>query len=63
MENQNLNYWKRKAEEAYSKTPSAVLKYISELEKMTSRPIEFVVQKEFEMNEFGDILRVPKSEM
>lgn len=34
----DLNYWKNNAEEDYLTTPISVLKYISELEKLT--PIE-----------------------
>jgi hypothetical protein len=34
----DLNYWKNNAEEDYLTTPISVLKYISELEKVT--PIE-----------------------
>ena len=32
---EDLNYWKQNAEEDYLKTPISVLRYISELEKVT----------------------------
>ncbi len=40
----DLNYWKNNAEEDYLTTPISVLKYISELEKVT--PIELPSDEE-----------------
>ena len=42
----DLNYWKNNAEEDYLTTPISVLKYISELEKLT--PIELPSDEEIE---------------
>lgn len=42
----DLNYWKNNAEEDYLTTPISVLKYISELEKLT--PIELPKQITYE---------------
>ena len=42
----DLNYWKNNAEEDYLTTPISVLKYISELEKLT--PIELPSDDEIE---------------
>lgn len=42
----DLNYWKNNAEEDYLTTPISVLKYISELEKVT--PIELPSDEEID---------------
>jgi hypothetical protein len=42
----DLNYWKNNAEDDYLTTPISVLKYISELEKLT--PIELPSDEEIE---------------
>jgi len=58
----DLNYWKNNAEEDYLTTPISVLKYISELEKLTlielpsDEEIEKLIEHLFEptLNKFGE---------
>ena len=38
MEEKDLAYWKKNAEEDYMKVPISVLRYISELEKRIESP-------------------------
>jgi len=46
----DLNYWKNNAEEDYLTTPISVLRYISELEKLT--PIELPSDEEIEQEAY-----------
>jgi len=46
-ESKNIEYWKNNAKEDYIKTPISVLRYITELEKLTNQeqklPIDLVI--------------------